>query len=262
MKKLFFPLALVLAMCTQSCKKEATVTQAIPSQISDDEGDNLSLADSGILCYLPFNRNLKDKSGNGNNGTLVGNISYVADKFGRPNRAASFAAGNSWIELAESQFVGLTKGTIAMNFYQTENWQQMLMTKMSFNASYGSPEWYQSFILTTVPSSSASIQWNIKKTGHCSDEDWNLTMFSSNPLQLNAWNHVAVTFNDTTEQLYVNGVLVSSISKEPSAICAGGPIRLGVWWSYDPKYFTGYMDEVRIYNRSLSEKEVKRISKK
>jgi hypothetical protein len=54
--------------------------------------------------------------------------------------------------------------------------------------------------------------------------------------------------------------LVGSGTKISSPICQGEPIRLGVWWSAEPLYFTGNMDEVRIFKRALSQKEIQKLS--
>ena len=72
---------------------------------------------------------------------------------------------------------------------------------------------------------------------------------------------IAITFDNNVQKIYLNGELVGYGPKQESAICAGEPIRLGVWWQQDPLFFTGYMDQLRIYNRVVSYKEIKELVK-
>ena len=76
-----------------------------------------------------------------------------------------------------------------------------------------------------------------------------------NALPLNAWSHLAGTYDGATLRLYVNGVLVVSQPFTGSIVTSTGALRLGgnsLWG----EYFTGRIDEVRIYNRALSQSEI------
>ena len=74
-------------------------------------------------------------------------------------------------------------------------------------------------------------------------------------LPLNSWSHLASTYNGTTLRLYVNGTQVASKAISGSIVSSTGALRIGgnsVW----TEYFTGRIDEVRIYNRALSANEI------
>src|SRR5205814_5828786 len=70
------------------------------------------------------------------------------------------------------------------------------------------------------------------------------------------WTYLAATYNAVTGQsLYVNGVQVAHVSTTGSMVTSGGPLRIGgnsIWG----EYFTGRIDEVRVYNRALSQTEI------
>jgi len=263
-KKSTFPCLLLFAflISNSSCKKDSHLSPNLTSNdISNLQAADPTL-DSGLLCYFPFNGNLKDKSGHGNNGTLQGDtISYVSDRFGIASRAISFGASNSWIEIPEADFAGLKTVTIAMDFYPTSASQQVLISKMSYSAAIGSPDFYQSFAI--LVQASGQMGFEVRQKGFCNGTTgWNPVLYSNVAVILNTWNHVAITFNNTAQKMYLNGNLVSSGTKTASPICQGEPIRLAIWWQSDPEYFTGNMDEVRIYNRVLAQKEIKQLSKK
>ncbi len=72
------------------------------------------------------------------------------------------------------------------------------------------------------------------------------------------WHHVAAVIHlGTTVTFYVDGALSSNVAINSTAATADSFFQLGVnsWVPYG-NYFTGTMDEVRIYNRALSASDV------
>ncbi|HRI22948.1 MAG TPA: LamG domain-containing protein, partial [Panacibacter sp.] len=257
MKKntLFCSLLFMFLTASLSCKKDADISTVSTNASGDQLETGIVIADSSLLCYLPFKGNLADKSGHGNNGVLNGTVSYVPDRFGNASGAVSFSASNAWIEIPETAFVGLGRATIAMDFYPSSANQQVILSKMSYSAPIGSAGFYQSFVVSL--GGDGIIDFDIRKEGYCNASDgsgWNPNLYSNSPFIYNAWNHLAITYKDNVEKIYVNGVLAGISIKTASPICQGEPIRLGVWWQADPQYYTGNLDEVRIYNRILSGK--------
>jgi hypothetical protein len=62
------------------------------------------------------------------------------------------------------------------------------------------------------------------------------------------WNHVAMTYDGTTQSLYVNGELKNNATV--------GGIPTDYYNLTVGKYYTGFMDDLAIYNRSLSADEI------
>jgi hypothetical protein len=79
---------------------------------------------------------------------------------------------------------------------------------------------------------------------------------------LNTWYHLAGVYDAGQGQirLYVNGVLVATRSVGP-AWSAGGPTTIGraKWGGAAVDFWPGLIDEVRLYNRALSDQEVSSI---
>jgi Concanavalin A-like lectin/glucanases superfamily len=74
-------------------------------------------------------------------------------------------------------------------------------------------------------------------------------------LPLNTWTHLAATYTGATLTLYVNGIQAASLAVGGSIATSTGALRIGgnnVW----PEWFSGVIDEVRIYNRALSQAEI------
>ena len=74
-------------------------------------------------------------------------------------------------------------------------------------------------------------------------------------LPLNAWSHLAMTYDRSAVRLFVNGVQVASKASALALAGSTGPLRIGgntIW----PEWFNGNLDEVRVYNRALSAAEI------
>ena len=74
-------------------------------------------------------------------------------------------------------------------------------------------------------------------------------------LVTNTWAHVATTYDGANLRLYVDGALVGSQAATGSIATSTGQLRIGgntIWG----EYFAGLIDEVRIYNRALTQAEI------
>lgn len=83
---------------------------------------------------------------------------------------------------------------------------------------------------------------------------WDFVPSSGPTAALNQWNHVACVLNGNAVTLYLNGVAMSgTLGGVPSV----DPNSLGIGVTdYPGRYFNGNIDEVRIYNRALTQTEI------
>lgn len=72
---------------------------------------------------------------------------------------------------------------------------------------------------------------------------------------LSVWHHVAMTFASGTVEIYVDGALVQSRSGFSAIVFDSAPIRIGCR-ADDNNAFDGWVDEVRLYSRALSQSEI------
>lgn len=70
-------------------------------------------------------------------------------------------------------------------------------------------------------------------------------------LTLNTWQHVAATYDGTTMRLYVNGVEVANKAQTGTIALSAKPVEIGRNNEYSSRYFTGRIDEARIFNVAL-----------
>ena len=71
--------------------------------------------------------------------------------------------------------------------------------------------------------------------------------------------HVAVTRNSGTSSLYINGSLVAT-SQESAELSQYTQISLMNSYTHGPRYITGYLAAVRLYNRGLSADEITELA--
>ncbi|WP_431158223.1 LamG-like jellyroll fold domain-containing protein [Winogradskyella poriferorum] len=80
-------------------------------------------------------------------------------------------------------------------------------------------------------------------------------------IPLNRWTHVAISYsaNDEEYNLFVNGANVKYGSKSGNLNSDASLFTIAKNASSDSEYFSGYMDEIRVFNKALSEIEIQKI---
>lgn len=62
----------------------------------------------GLVAYYPFAGNANDESGNGNNGTTNGGISWGTDRFDKPGNACFLNGTDAYISAPNSSTLNIT----------------------------------------------------------------------------------------------------------------------------------------------------------
>jgi hypothetical protein len=71
------------------------------------------------------------------------------------------------------------------------------------------------------------------------------------------WYHAAVTYDDATIRLYLNGTLQASVASTRSMVNTVYPLRIGNISDTAAEYYAGVIDEVAVFSRALSADEVR-----
>ncbi len=107
---------------------------------------------------------------------------------------------------------------------------------------------------------SGQLSFNIAGAVGGSPVGWKEAMSPVNALVLNTWHHVAGVFDGTMLFCYVDGMPVGSTAFSGTIYPSTGiKARIGALadtnWSMS-RYFDGMIDEVRVWNRALSQSEI------
>ncbi|MBT8445253.1 MAG: serine hydrolase, partial [Gammaproteobacteria bacterium] len=81
-------------------------------------------------------------------------------------------------------------------------------------------------------------------------------MADAGSIELDVWQHVAVTFDGDALRFFVNGIPVGTRTGVPLPEVSGVPMRVGARADSEARFFAGAIDEVRIWNTKLSEQEI------
>ncbi len=207
---------------------------------------------TSLVAYYPFNANANDESGNGNNGTVLEALP-VADRHGNTNSAYYFDGTNDNITIAD-----------APSLRGGDNFSISVWIKtMSISGSLQ---------IIAKGNNTQPNHWGIAYSGDLKSiyfqfRDNNSTfpgceVSYAKDLGDNRWHHISGIFENKILKLYVDGILLTS--KDASGLSYSynntDPVTIGYHnlasYYY---YFNGSIDDVRIYNRALSEIEVKEL---
>ncbi len=85
---------------------------------------------------------------------------------------------------------------------------------------------------------------------------------SSNPnlITLDTWQHAAVTYDSGTLTFYVGGQPRGVRTGAPAVVATSAPIRIGMRATDSDRDFNGSIDEVRVYDRALSQAEIQDLA--
>ena len=72
---------------------------------------------------------------------------------------------------------------------------------------------------------------------------------------MGTWTHLAVTYDGATLRLYVNGAQVATRARTGNMVTPPNPLQIGGDSIYG-QFFTGLIDEVRIYNQARTATDI------
>jgi hypothetical protein len=177
-------------------------------------------------------------SGTGNAGTISGATWSAAGRFGS---ALSFNGTNSWVTIADAASLDLTTGMTLEAWIKPtalSSWRTVVMKETPGDLAY------VLYAYDNAPRPAVYISVSGQQS----------TGGGAAPA-LNAWTHLAATYDGASLRLFTNGALVSTKPQAGAMVTSANPLRIGgngVWG----EYFSGLIDEVRVYNRALSQAEI------
>ncbi len=207
-------------------------------------------ATTGLVALYAMDGNVQDSSGKGNDGALKGDGSYDA---GYSGQALVFNGINTYVDLPIGTLLtSLRDTTIATHVYfggGSGSWQRLFDFGSGTNAY---------MFLCPRQGTSGNMRFAIRSA------TVNEQIVDSPGVMTEGWHHTAVTFDSTTMRisLYLDGQLVASgpTTLLPKDIGSTTQNWLGRSQYVADAYFLGSIDDFRIYNRILSQAEVRYLA--
>ena len=160
--------------------------------------------------------------------------------------------GSTYQDIADSDSLNLTEFSLASWFRTTPNYTEpghiinkggMNTDEQGMNLNYGT--WIN--------------EENGVSGGFEAESGDDFILESSGKVNDGNWHYEVLTYNGTTLNLYVDGKLVgnlTSIEEKPDNT-GDQPLRIGANSLNEDKFFTGDVDEIRLWNRALNMSEIK-----
>ena len=230
-----------------------SITQTNPNFItvsasSSGSGTTSSSTINGLVAAYSFDNNggtPLDYSGNGYYGSALNAVTVPQGRFGS---AMSFNGTNAWVSVGSKALLALSTGmTLEAWVYPTAAMSGLDTVVMKEQLATATTPGTATYLLAANNSANQpmSAVWNGSEA----------TVNGNTQIPPNQWTHLASTYDGQYQSLYVNGVLVETLPQTGPIATSTGSLRIGgnsIWGGY----FQGYIDEVRIYNRALSNAQI------
>ena len=208
----------------------------------------------GLVAHYTFSKEVKDVSGRNSESTFSG-ITSIEDRFGNPDNAFYFNADNLSGIIIQGDHVPRGNDSRTYSVWIKADWEAPtegnFINRTFPIISFGGLEDGRQFTLQATTS-----EWLMVDLGG-PNRNWLRTQTA---LTDNEWHHVCITFNNNKADLYLDGepkewtgfpLVGTQIDTKQTDLFIGATP-----WGH---YFDGSIDDVRIYNKSLSASEVQNL---
>jgi hypothetical protein len=218
---------------------------------------------TGLVAYYKFNGDVLDYSGNNNNGTYYGRGAFTTGRKGDANGALDLNGSTDYVLTKNSPSLNPTNQISLCAWYYSTSFAGNGANGLIFKVNTFDPLAYQ-FNLGVTGDLYKSSDWR-KFNLYISTDQGPLAMnmyyndaSESSKYKLNSWYFIVGTYAGDSIRLYVNGVLTAQLAIKGSLITANSDLWIGksAFGRTEYDFLAGKIDEVRIYNRALTQSEI------
>lgn len=216
---------------------------------------------NGLVGYWPFNGNANDVSGIGNNGSVIGAI-LTTDHLGNPNKAYSFDGINDYIIVPDNSSLNFANNHTICAWFKTTN--PIIAGEISGTivgkAKTVNLRSYIIYISGATGTGDSNCYYLFKT---------NDALYKSNvytlPYYDDKWHMIATTYDYSTGNMkvYIDNILkktttIGQITLEQTSTPLTFGCIHGLTSGYR-YYFKGVLDDICIYNRTLTDTEISQV---
>ncbi|MCX6307234.1 MAG: FG-GAP-like repeat-containing protein, partial [Bacteroidetes bacterium] len=212
---------------------------------------------NGLVAHYPFNGTLADATGNSQNAVEHGNVSWTTDRFGNPNSAYNIGgnpSGSDYLTVANSSALAIQNPFTVSVWVNKEVHGGWILNKgRDIINGYGMYDGGGNAQVVYAGNNGAYV--------------------TNTSVSLNQWHLYTCVFKGDSASFYLDGTLADKRLMASSSYVSSSPdypLAIGRHFTYccydpSPSYwsypFKGKVDDVRLYNRSLSAVEVWQLYK-
>jgi hypothetical protein len=195
----------------------------------------------GLIAYYPMEGDVSDASGNGNDGTIIGNPGFVD---GIAGQAIDLDGAGDYVDCGDNPLLGMQE----TNEMTAACW----VTIRSIPAAWagivakGEHAWRMSNV-------------NLDPRFHFGISFWqeaNPSIDGVTAVGYNEWHHVAGVYDGASVMVYLDGLLDASVETPTPIMANEFNVEIGRNPEGTDRTWDGLIDELMIYNRALSAGEV------
>lgn len=219
-------------------------------EIKSNMFKTISPASPGLVAYYKCNENggttlINSKTGAGAvNGTTAAALSWTDSPAQFAANAIQFDGTNDFVTIPDNNTLDISNAiTLEAWVYATKNTGvQNVICKSSGTANTG-------YIFPRTNDGWANAVIYLYAGG-------NWRVVSASYPSLNAWHHLAATYDGATIKMYIDGVQVTSVPQTGTIAVNTNPLTLGTQPASGSEYFGGTADEFRVWNVARTQAEI------
>ncbi len=232
--------------------------------LSFEKSFNISIQDvpietiplDGLVAWYPFNGNANDESGNGNNGSINGEVALTIDRNGNSNKAYLFNGNiNSYINIPMSNSLRIKNQiTITAWIYMEGGYYNPRVLSNELSG-------YDHYYMSVAGTSNISRKLEAGLNGIAGSSGFCCGGINGIDVSAKSWHFIAFTVgSDGLSKLYLDGKLVKSLQGNVVNNLNYGP-NLNIGRNSYPAYdaWGGKLDDIGIWNRGLNSVEISQI---
>ncbi len=203
-----------------------------------------NILEEGLILDMPLGDYITGSTFNDKKENYSGtnaNVTMGENRFGETNKASVFNGYTAYINLPAAN-------TIINGIFTISAW---------FNADTIAATYYYSNRIIVFPkaagSTGFSISAGLSNFAVIMYWDGSVHNYITQTISAGVWYNIVMTYDGTTVKGYLNGILFSQDDCILPTL-SNSNASIGNFWS--GTYFDGYIDDIKIYNRSLNADEV------
>ena len=205
-----------------------------------------------LIASYSFEGNANDGSGNGNTGVLAGPTSFVDGKVGQ----AISLDGTGYVDLGNPADFNPGASDFTVETWVKRGNDKNVETIIGKGTMEGNFAWGVAYVAGNIRASfSQDGTWGVGKPMTT------IVALKNNPLPQGEWHHIAVVFKPSQSDIdfYIDGVkqndeAEAGLGQPTSVFASPTSAKIGDGFSGS---FVGAIDEVKLYNKALTESEIK-----
>lgn len=207
--------------------------------------DSVAVTAGTLVAFYPFSGNANDVSGFGNHGTVSGAVP-VEDRFGNPNSAYYFDGVDDYVRVPDQPSLNF-RDVITVNFWMTVG---EFFSREAYPISHGN--WENRWKISVT---NKRVRWTLKTDTTANNGIKDLD--SQSELVLDSLYMVTALYDGLHFEIYLNGMLNGNTTWGGRILTTTIDLAIGQHLPGQNGFnFKGVLDDIRIFNRALSQQEI------